>query len=264
MPHRVPINMNQTRIALKDAAAAADTVRIRTQGGESTSKVIHSAAVGGNAEIFPQLLKLHVPRGAVIADVTYGKGVFWRNVNLNDYELRATDIQGGVDATDLPYRDDSLDALVLDPPYMEGLFRKNATHMAGGGSHAAFREHYSDGKATKPRDGAPKWHDAVLDLYFRAGIEAKRCLKIGGIFIVKCQDEVSANRQRLTHVELINTFEAHDFYCKDLFEVVRTNKPGMSRVKKQVHARKNHSYFLVFVLSRPGMAHKAKSVAVPD
>jgi hypothetical protein len=29
--------------------------------------------------------------------------------------------------------------------------------------------------------------------------------------------------------------------------VVRTNRPGISRLKKQVHARKNHSYFIVFV-----------------
>jgi hypothetical protein len=28
---------------------------------------------------------------------------------------------------------------------------------------------------------------------------------------------------------------------------VRTNRPAISRLKKQSHARKNHSYFLVFV-----------------
>lgn len=49
----------------------------------------------------------------------------------------------------------------------------------------------------------------------------------------------------LTHVELINALVS-DFFCKDLFVVVRTNRPGVSRLKKQVHARKNHSYFLVF------------------
>ena len=65
--------------------------------------------------------------------------------------------------------------------------------------------------------------------------------------IVKCQDEVSANRQWLTHVEIINHYEQLGFYTKDLFIVVRQNKAGISRLKKQVHARKNHSYFLVFV-----------------
>jgi hypothetical protein len=33
--------------------------------------------------------------------------------------------------------------------------------MAGGGSYAAFRHHYSNGKATN--GNGPKWHDAVLD-----------------------------------------------------------------------------------------------------
>jgi tRNA G10 N-methylase Trm11 len=218
-----------------------------------------SASVAGNASVFPDVLALHVPDGAVIADVTYGKGVFWQQVDPDRYTVLVSDLQTGVDATALPYGDDSLDALVLDPPYMEGLFRRNVDHLAGGGSHAAFREHYSNGQATNG-DG-PRWHDAVLDLYYRAGAEAKRVLKVGGTFIVKCQDEVSANRQRLTHVELINHFEQRDFYCRDLFVVVRQNRAGMSRVKRQVHARKNHSYFLVFNLCPPGRAGKAKSSA---
>ncbi len=55
-----------------------------------------------------------------------------------------------------------------------------------------------------------------------------------------------ANSQRLTHVEIVNAL-AGLFACKDLFVVVRANRPVVSRLKKQVHARKNHSYFLVFV-----------------
>ncbi len=238
------------------------TASRRVQGGVASSDVVVSATVAGNAEVFSQVVALHVPKGAVIADVTWGKGVFWQKVPSQDYEVLATDLQTGVDATALPYDDDSIDALVLDPPYMEGLFRKQTSHMAGNGTHAAFREHYSNGQATKG-DG-PKWHDAVVDLYQRAGAEAKRVLKTGGVFIVKCQDQVSANRQRLTHVELINHFESLDFYCKDLFVVVRPNQPGVSRMKKQVHARKSHSYFLVFILCRPGKAKTAKSGALPD
>ena len=61
------------------------------------------------------------------------------------------------------------------------------------------------------------------------------------------------------HVELITHFEARGFYTKDLFVVVRTNKPSMSRVLTQVHARKNHSYFLVFQLVGVGRVEKAKS-----
>jgi len=216
----------------------------RVAGGVATTNVVVSAHVSGNAEVFPQVLALHVPEGATIADVTWGQGVFWRNVDLSKYKLKATDIQSGVDCRNLPYGPESLDCVVLDPPYMEGLFRRSKDHLAGGGTHAAFREHYSNGAST---NGGPKYHEAVLDLYFKAGREAHRVLKPEGVLIVKCQDEVSANRQRLTHVEIIHEYEQIGFYSKDLFVVVRTNRPVVSRLKKQAHARKNHSYFLVFV-----------------
>ncbi len=222
----------------------------RVQRGKATSDVVLSAHVGGNAEVFPQVLALHVPRGARVADVTHGRGVFWRLVEPDAYRVAATDLATGVDCRALPYPDSSFDALVLDPPYMEGLHRRSASHMAGVGTHAAFRDRYSDGV---PSAGAPRYHDAVLDLYRQAGAEAHRVLRPGGVFIVKCQDEVSANRQRLTHVELINHFERHGFRTKDLFVVVRPNRPAVSRLLRQVHARKNHSYFLVLV-RRPGDA----------
>lgn len=218
----------------------------RVQGGEATSNVTMSAHLSGNAEVFPQILDLHVPDGAVIADVTFGGGVFWKKVDLDKYKLLATDIADGIDCRDLPYEETSLDALVLDPPYMEGLLRNNASHKAGDGTHSAFRIYYSNGDE-KSIAGAPKWHAAVTDLYYKASDEAFRVLKDNGVFIVKCQDEVSANKQWLTHVEIINYCESLGFYTKDLFVVVRSNKAGVSRIKKQVHARKNHSYFLVFI-----------------
>ena len=230
----------------------------RVQGGVSTSKVILSAHVAGNAEIFPQILALHVPDGAVIADVTYGTGIFWKHIPKKKYKLKPSDISTGVDCTDLPYKAKSLDCVVLDPPYMEGLFRKSTDHMAGSGSHAAFRRTYSNEQSTGGT--GPKWHAAVLDLYVRAGREAQRVLRENGILIVKCQDEVSANRQWLTHVEIINAYAEFGFYAKDLFVVVRQNAPGVSRLKKQVHARKNHSYFLVFVRLPDGKSvHQARS-----
>jgi hypothetical protein len=226
----------------------------RVQGGVATTDVVMSAFVSGNAEVFSQILSLHVPTGSVIADVTWGRGVFWKNVPDGLYTIKGTDLKTGVDCRKLPYEDKSIDCVVLDPPYMEGLFRKSKDHLAGAGTHVAFRNHYSNGEAVE--EASPKWHAAVLDLYFKAGIEAKRVLKDYGVFIVKCQDEVSANRQNLTHVELINEYEKHGFYTKDLFVVVRQNKPGISRLKKQVHARKNHSYFLVFVKMPEGVNRK--------
>ncbi len=232
----------------------------RVAGGIPTTDLVFSAQIGENADLFARILHLHVPKGATIADVTFGQGAFWRNVRGSDYNLLASDIDAksdhgifpsnpievktGIDCRKLPYANASLDAIVLDPPYMEGLYRAVIDHLAGSGTHASFRHAYSNGKPTE-EDG-PKWHDAVVDMYVKAGREAYRVLKRDGMLIVKCQDEVSANKQRLTHVEIITAYESLGLYCKDLFVLVRANRAGVSRLKKQEHARKNHSYFLVF------------------
>lgn len=216
----------------------------RVQRGVATSDVVLSAYMDGNADVFPQILKLHVAKGSAVADVTYGSGVFWSKVDKSDYRLFPTDLADGVDCRKLPYEDNTMDVLVLDPPYMEGLLRTNTGHKAGSGSFKAFRNYYSNGDEVS--DG-PKWHHAVSDLYYKAGSEGYRVLRGNGVMIVKCQDEVSANKQWLTHVEIINFYQSIGFYTKDIFVVVRKNKPAISRLQKQVHARKNHSYFLVFV-----------------
>lgn len=215
--------------------------------GISTTNLIVSAYVADNSEVFVKILQLHVAPGSKVADVTYGKGVFWRDIPRSKYRVLGTDVQTGTDCCALPYRDGSIDCVVLDPPYMEGLYRRAKSHLAGSGNFKPFREYYSNGQHT---NGGPKYHEAVLDMYFRAGKEAYRVLRPEGVFIVKCQDEVSANTQRLTHVEIINEYGGMGFYAKDLFVVVRQNKPAVSRIVGQVHARKNHSYFLVFVKTK--------------
>ncbi len=228
----------------------------KSPAGVATTSLAFSAYVGSNADVFPHILSLHVPDGSVIADVTYGVGAFWRQAPRDRYHLLATDIKMGVDCRHLPYDDASIDCVVLDPPYMEGLYRTSADHLAGAGSHITFRNTYSNGQATPHEEGRPRWHDAVVHFYLEAAYEALRVLKPYGTLIVKCQDEVSANRQRLTHVELINALEKQGLYTKDLFIVVRPNKPGVSRIKQQEHARKNHSYFLVFVKTNGGSPRK--------
>jgi hypothetical protein len=238
------MTMEQKSIIVPEEKTDKASKQKRTQGGVSTSNLIFSAYIDDNAEIFPKILELHVPDGAIIADITWGKGVFWNCVDTNKYTLWATDIAMGVDCRDLPYDDNSFDCIVFDPPYMEGFFRKNKDEKAGSGTHYSFRDAYSNGDEVSANG---KWHAAVTELYHQGGLEAYRVLKNKGVLIVKCQDEVSANRQYLTHVEIINYYESIGFYTKDLFIVVRKNKPGVTRLKKQVHARKNHSYFLVFV-----------------
>jgi hypothetical protein len=209
----------------------------RSPAGEATNALVHSAMTGSNDQLFPRVLSLYVAPGSRVADVTYGRGVFWKGVPDDAYELLATDLADGVDARDLPYEDESLDCVVFDPPYM---------HTPGGTAHVEH-QNYEGYYRNNAISSGRKYHEAVLDLYFEAGREAARVLKRGGVYIVKCADEVCANRQRLTHVEIINELEKTGFVAEDLFVLVQNGRPGVSRVVRQVHARKNHSYFLVFV-----------------
>ena len=118
----------------------SSSVRRRTQSGVATSDVVISAHIGGNEELFPEILALHVPKGSKVADITWGKGVFWKRVPEGQYELLKSDISTGVDCRDLPYKNASLDCVVFDPPYMEGFFRRAEGHLAGSGTHSPFRE----------------------------------------------------------------------------------------------------------------------------
>lgn len=89
----------------------------RVQGGIASSDVVVSAHIGGNSDLFPKILQLHVPKNARIADITWGLGVFWRKV-----------------------------------PAGEGFFRREKGQPGGGSTHAAFRNAYSNGQPT-----AEKW-----------------------------------------------------------------------------------------------------------
>ncbi len=206
--------------------------------GSPTNDLVLSAYQASNEHIFPKILDLFVAPGSLVADITYGKGVFWRHVDDGRYRLKATDLTDGTDCRHLPHRDGELDCVVFDPPYM---------HTPGGTAHSTHRpfETYYRNKVTGNKTKS-KYREAVLELYVDTGEEVYRVLRDRGVLIVKCQDEVCSNRQRFTHIEIIQEYEKLGFAAEDLFVVMRNNRPGVSRAAKQVHARKNHSYFLVF------------------
>lgn len=209
----------------------------KSPAGTATNDLVLSAYQSSNDEVFPHVLSLYVAPGSTVADTTYGKGVFWKRVPKFSYRLLKTDIQDGTDARNLPYEDRSIDCVVFDPPYM---------HTPGGSTHVGHQNYEDYYRNNQANGTGKKYHEAVLDLYFTAATEAYRVLRHEGIYIVKCQDEVCANKQRLTHVEIINELATSGFVIEDLFIVLRRNRPGVSRVVRQLHARKNHSYFLVF------------------
>lgn len=220
--------------------------------------MLQSAYVERNSPVFRQLLDVHVPDGSTVYDVTYGDGVFWNEVPEGKYDVVGSDISPekspsgqSVDLRSLPYDNSVADCIVLDPPYTSGFFRTSNRKGDNGDSYDSFAAAYtSDHTDVTPQlhseaQKTRKRHARVLDLFYRGIEEAHRVLHDSGILIVKCQDEVSDNKQYLTHVEITNFAEECGFEPIDLVVVVRQNRASTPH-DNQHAALKRHSYFLVF------------------
>lgn len=193
---------------------------------------VYTSVGGNNADLFEIVSDFYIKDSDKVADVTYGKGVFWRKADTKRFDLIKSDlitVEPGTDFRDLPYEDESLDGHVLDPPYM---------HTPG---KPIVDERYKNSATTKKM-----YHSDIMEELYHNGMkEAYRVLKFGGYLFVKCQDEIESGHQRWSHIEIYNLAVDIGFYGKDLFVLTPPSNPGI-QYKNQKHARKNHSYLWVF------------------
>lgn len=186
---------------------------------------ILTGRTGNNSDLIPDVESLYLNEGDIIADVTYGKGVFWKDVDLSKYDFRPSDLITGIDFKNLPYNDNSIDVLVLDPPYMHG----------GTTIKKSINDCYHNQNTS---------HESVVRLYAGGIIEAARVLKKKGKILIKTQDEIESGNQRWTHLEVIQMMEMLGFKTIDMLVLVQKSTPAM-RESYQKTARKNHSYLIV-------------------
>lgn len=192
---------------------------------------ILSARSGDNAALFRDAVELHLTDGARIADVTYGKGGFWRTVEHGRFDLVATDYgDDGPDARALPYEDASFDALVLDPPYIpthdgdlkesiDSVYRVNGSGLRSAGD--------------------------VIGFYADALREAHRTVRPDGIVFVKCQDTTENHQRFWVHDAILRHAEEIGFEGIDLLVLVQRGAPAQ-RHRSQERTRINHSYLWIF------------------
>lgn len=190
---------------------------------------ILTAKQGHNVDLFTDILDLYVPEGSRVLDMTWGRGNFWAETESR--EVIGIDIATPKDClADLrytPFSDSVFDAVVLDPPY---------ARRVGTSIKSSIAEPYGLAAAE-----APIGWEATRKLYRDGAKEALRLLRDGGVLILKCQDEIESGKQRWNHVALL---EIEGYICEDLFVLVQKGVPAM-RVPYQLHARKNHSYFII-------------------
>ena len=193
-----------------------------------------------NAEQFVDVLELYVEKGAKVLDTTWGRGVFWKLIPEGDYDVTKNDIdpdRGDThhDFAALPTRwRESFDCVVLDPPFL----------LTGGWQtlkKSIDRGYQNKARAAKGVAGAAK----VMQMYAGAYVEAHRVLKDKGVFVVKTMDQVESGKQQWMSVRLLQLADLLGFDSLDWFIMVNSNTPTM-RHEKQVHARRNHSHWLIF------------------
>ncbi len=182
-------------------------------------------------QIIKDILALYCPDG-IDLDPTYSKGNFYKQIEKprlkSDLFPQADDVVKS-DAASLWLENDSIQTIMFDPPFVAGHTKENPTGIIGERFHG-FR-YVSD---------LWEWYDKCL-------LEFHRVLKKNGVLIFKCQDTVSSGKQHLSHIHIINKAEELGFYSKDLFILTAKNRIIGHNHQVQKHARKFHSYFLVFV-----------------
>jgi hypothetical protein len=182
-------------------------------------------------QIIKDILALYCPDG-IDLDPTYSKGNFYKQIEKprlkSDLYPQSDDVVKS-DAASLWLDNESIQTIMFDPPFVAGHTKENPTGIIGERFHG-FR-YVSD---------LWEWYDKCL-------LEFHRILKKNGVLIFKCQDTVSSGKQHLSHVHIINKAEELGFYSKDLFILTAKNRIIGHNHQVQKHARKFHSYFLVFI-----------------
>lgn len=182
-------------------------------------------------EILQAIQTLYCPQGFE-CDVTYSKGQFYKTINPPPYKFDIAPQVPGVVQADcrvLPIKDASIHSLVFDPPFVAG----------GLGGSGVIKARFGQSETL--------WVESLWELYKAALKEFARVLVKDGILVVKSQDTVNNKLQYLSHVEIINQAIQQGFYPIDIFVLLAKIRLTDPRWKHQEHARKYHSYFIVFV-----------------
>jgi ubiquinone/menaquinone biosynthesis C-methylase UbiE len=177
-------------------------------------------------------VRLYVRQGARVLDTTYGRGRFWKQCDLTQFDLVTADLelpaQVKCDFRHLPFPDAAFDHSVFDPPYV---------HC---GRSTILRDRYNNGVTTGTMN-----HNRIIAMYKEGMRECARVTKGDGLIWVKCQDEIEHCCQRLSMCEVTLLGLSQGICVRDTYVLHPASKP-VFQARRQQHARKNHSYLVVF------------------
>lgn len=178
------------------------------------------------------IIQVHNNGKDIECDPMYFKGNFWKNgLNKPKYKF---DINPQVpecaigDARNLPLPNNSLDSIILDPPFLI-CNRKSQFEYYSSKTHTFFDSLSS----------LEKCYKGIL-------ASAHRCLKKNGLCIFKCQDYTDS-KTIMTHCLVWQWATDLGFYAKDLAILNIPKSKVYNGNTTQRHFRKVHTYFWVFI-----------------
>jgi hypothetical protein len=168
--------------------------------------------------------------GTFDVDATYSTGGFYKDGRVPEpsWKFDINPQRPGViaaDCRDLPLDDSCVMSVIIDLPFL---------HQPGADSIMGQR--FSG--VHSQNDLRQLHHDALL--------EAHRVLMPGGIVVVKCQDVIESGKQKLQHCYVWEGAQTVGFEDLDLFIILKKTTMVGHNWDRQVHARRGHSYFMVF------------------
>jgi hypothetical protein len=200
------------------------------------SKIIKSINYD-QIDIINNIIDLHIESGVIDCDPTYSTGNFYKNGKITqpkykyDIKPQSDDIIE-CDCTKLPLDDNSLNSIIFDPPFV----------ISKGPS--LNKEIKKGSLIITNRFSSCESIPILWDFYTKSIKEFYRVLNKNGILIFKCQDTVNGGKNYFSHIHVMNESIKNGFYPKDLFVLLAKSRI-IGKMKKQQHARKFHSYFLV-------------------
>jgi len=189
------------------------------------------SVMNSDRDILIGIKQLYLDNQNFDLDPCYSTGKFYEDLERpfikmdktpQDDEVVQNDLMNGIDLAD-----NSIKSIVFDPPFMFGKHGKTDENIM-----------------TKRFTMFDSWQD-LENMYKKAIVEFYRILIKGGIVAFKCQDYTDS-RTTLTHCFVWQWATEQGFKVEDLFIMVFKGGRVWNSNLKQLHARKYHSYWLIF------------------
>ena len=180
-------------------------------------------------QVIASILEVEYPDIKTVADLTWGKGAFWKTAPVHGVigldKRPRYGCQIAADARHVPLVDEAVDVAIFDPPHQHGV------------SKTTTLQHQAD------YDRLPNQKD-VHQLLADVVPELRRVASIGAI--IKLTDMVEAGRFMPTHMLFAAAAAPQLGWPCDMAildsGVVRPMKPN----QRVLHLRHAHSYFLIY------------------